>query len=479
MYKTHFGFREKPFSILPDASFLYLGEKHALAIDLLEYGVANDVAITVITGGIGCGKTTLIQFLLKHMDRDINVGLIANTHASFGELSRWVLSSFSLDHRNRDKIERHRILTEFLVNEHQKNRRTVLIVDEAQNLGVDTIEELRMLSNLNAGKRQIIQLILVGQPQLREILDRPELVQFAQRVGAHYHLEALNCDETGEYIRHRVSVAGGDPELFEPDSFAVLYQHTQGIPRTINALCDSILLYAFAGGLNQIKAELVEEVVEDRARRGLFGLRNEEPNAKHDHSISAEQGHGLDVCGVAQVSSELHQPHDQVAVKHRNGGDTSSGLLQDQPAVVQQHPATSSKTVRPLGWKEKRTHARASVNAITWVRNLSMSATSGPRFLQNTFTLADLSLRGARLMGSDPLGSVRDKLELVLPTDSGKNAYVRGRIVRVEHQEHTHTTAVHFTHASVPDQLSLSKVVSILLGHPSNGTQVQSGPTTS
>ena len=196
MYEAFYGFREKPFSIIPDPSFLYFSTKHQMAFDLLEYGLMNQAGFNVITGEIGTGKTTLIRHLLGQMGPDTTVGLISNTHRSFGELLQWILFAYGLEYRGKEKVEMFHTFLDFMMEEYAQNKRTVLIVDEAQNMAPETLEELRMLSNVNADKDQILQVILVGQAQLRDLLRRPDLEQFAQRIAVDYHLEALDQEET-------------------------------------------------------------------------------------------------------------------------------------------------------------------------------------------------------------------------------------------------------------------------------------------
>jgi type II secretory pathway predicted ATPase ExeA len=271
VYEAFYGFREKPFSILPDASFLYPSAKHRLALALLEYSLMNQAGFSVITGEIGTGKTTLIRYLLTQMDRDVTVGLISNTHRSFGELLQWILFAFKLEHRGKQQVEMFEDFVDFLLREYAANRRTVLIVDEAQNMSPDTLEELRMLSNVNADKDQVLQLILVGQAELRDTLRRPDLHQFAQRIVVDYHLMPLDRDETRAYIRHRVAVAGGsDPLLFDDAACDAVYEHGGGVPRLINLLCDTALVYGFAAQLTRIDASLVHEVARDKQKGGIF-----------------------------------------------------------------------------------------------------------------------------------------------------------------------------------------------------------------
>ena len=268
MYETFYSFREKPFSLLPDPAFLFLARQHSTALAVLEYGLVNQAGFTVVTGEIGCGKTTLIRHVLNTLGQDITVGLLSNTQR--GELLQWVLMAFGLDYRGKEKVALYETFLEFIIDEYAKNRRTVLIIDEAQNLGIDALEELRMLSNVNADKDQVLQLILVGQPELRATLSRPALIQFAQRVAVDYFLVPLESEQIGSYIRHRLEIAGGDPALFKPEACQLVYHHSEGIPRLINLLCDTALVYGYAAGKQKIDVELVREVVQDKAGSLLF-----------------------------------------------------------------------------------------------------------------------------------------------------------------------------------------------------------------
>ncbi|MFP5504801.1 MAG: ExeA family protein [Gammaproteobacteria bacterium] len=270
MYEAHFGLREKPFSLLPDPSFLYLSDKHRMALALLQYGLSNQAGFTAITGGIGTGKTTLIRHLLNNMEQDVTVGLISNTHRSFGELLQWILLAFNLEHAGKSKVELDQTFVDFMIREYAAKRRTVLIVDEAQNMAADTLEELRMLSNVNADKDQVLQVILVGQQQLRDTLRRPDLVQFAQRIAVDYHLTPLTADDTMAYIRHRVTIAGGDAELFTDAACAAVHRHSSGVPRLVNLLCDIALVYGYAEQRKRIDADLIDDVAREKQAGGIF-----------------------------------------------------------------------------------------------------------------------------------------------------------------------------------------------------------------
>ncbi len=275
MYQAFYGFRQKPFTLLPDPSFLFLNKKHRLALSMLQYGLLSEAGFTVITGEIGSGKTTLVRYVLEEIDDNLTVGSVTNTYRSFDELLQWVLLAFNLEYRGKSKVELFQALLDFMVQEYEKNRRTVLIIDEAQNLEPEALEELRMLSNINTDNNQVLQLVLVGQPGLRETLQRPDLHQFAQRIGVEYHLERLDLEETWQYIRHRLTVAGGNSDLFDTKGCAAIYYYTQGTPRLINVLCDTALVCGFAEQITRISAELIGEVIRDKAMGGIFPLIKE------------------------------------------------------------------------------------------------------------------------------------------------------------------------------------------------------------
>ena len=270
MYESFYKLTEKPFTLLPDPGFLFLSNKHRMALTLLEYGLMNQAGFTVISGDIGTGKTTLIRHLLDNMDREHTVGLISNTHRTFGELLQWILLSFNLEYANLGKVDMYRRFFDFIIDEYAHNRRVVLIVDEAQNMAAETLEELRMLSNVNADKDQALQVILVGQRELRDTLRRPDLVQFAQRISVDYHLEPLSEEETAGYIRHRLEVAGGNPQLFDAEACRAVYRYSNGVPRLINLLCDTALVYGYAEQRELIDTALVTDVAREKQQGGIF-----------------------------------------------------------------------------------------------------------------------------------------------------------------------------------------------------------------
>jgi len=269
MYEEFFKFKDRPFTLSPDPSFLFLGKSHSRAMDILEYGIASDAGITVISGEVGTGKTTLVRNLLEQLSDDVSVGLITNTQQSFGDLLKWVLLSFEIETGETDHIKLYQIFVEFITKEHRAGRRVILIIDEAQNLGMEALEDIRMLTNINVDKTLVLQLVLVGQPELVELLQKKELRQFAQRVSADYMLDPLTFKETEGYIKHRIIVAGGNKALFRPTAYATVYYHSGGIPRVINTICDMALVYAFADGARRISKEIILDAIRDRKVGGL------------------------------------------------------------------------------------------------------------------------------------------------------------------------------------------------------------------
>ena len=269
MYEAFYGLREKPFSILPDPELIYWGKNHKLAFGMLEFGIMNNAGFTVITGEIGAGKTTLLRYLLRRVDPAVNIGLISNTPQGREELLQWVLMSLNQPFEGTYSALFFRF-QQFLRAEYASGRHTILIIDEAQNLQSDALEALRMLSNINADKDQFLQIILVGQPQLKAMLSSPQLVQFAQRIAAEFHLRALSPDEVSKYIDYRLHAVGARGALFSQDACAIVADASRGIPRSINILCDTALVYGFAVEARWITKEIVSEVLEHKRTLGVF-----------------------------------------------------------------------------------------------------------------------------------------------------------------------------------------------------------------
>ncbi len=273
MYEAYYQLREKPFSILPDPDLIYWGRMHAMAFTMLEFGIMNNAGFTVITGEIGSGKTTLLRYLLRRITPSVTVGLISSSPQGRHELLQMILMSLEQSFEG-DYPALFKRLQDFLYGQYSNGRRTILIIDEAQNLEPDALEHLRMLSNINADKFQILQLILVGQPQLREMLMSPRLHQFAQRISSDFHLSPLDAIEVTRYIDFRLEAVGSKQPLFTEEACALIAKATGGVPRMINVLCDTALVYGFASDSKVVGQEIVRQVIADKLQHSMFPFKS-------------------------------------------------------------------------------------------------------------------------------------------------------------------------------------------------------------
>ena len=220
--------------------------------------------ITLMTGAIGCGKTTLLRELLSQLDNTLTVALISNAQGGRGALIQWVLNALgqSFDH-NAGYVHLFQAMQDFMIAEYAAGRRTLLIFDEAQNLSQESLEELRMLTNINTGKDEVVQLVLIGQPELREMIRQPNLEQLAQRIAVSFHLEPLDRDTTSAFIMHRLRAVGGTGDEFTEDAMAFVHEVTRGVPRLINQFCDMALLYAWTREKHQVNRAILGQVLAD------------------------------------------------------------------------------------------------------------------------------------------------------------------------------------------------------------------------
>ena len=288
MYLEHFNLKEQPFQLTPDSEFLYMSKAHSRAKAYMEYSVWNKDGFVVITGEVGCGKTTLIQKLLSELGSTVLVAKIFQTQLNEIEFLQAILVEFGLNPFNAKKVELMDMLNSFLIEAYSKMRQLIIIVDEAQNLNMKVLEEIRMLSGLETQKEKILNVILVGQPELNEKLESPGMEQLLQRVRLRFHLGALSESETQEYIEHRLGVAGSERSLFAKDAIPVVYKYSGGIPRLINTLCDTSLICAFADTRSQVDADLVRVAI-DELQWEPYADRKKRLSAQLEKSIQAEQ----------------------------------------------------------------------------------------------------------------------------------------------------------------------------------------------
>jgi general secretion pathway protein A len=271
MYLTFFGLNEKPFAITPDPRYLYLSERHAEALAHLLYGVNEAGGFVQLTGEVGTGKTTIVRSLLAQTPKNAEIALILNPKMTAPEFLLTICEELgigvpdsALDSR-KDLVD---ILSGYLLRAHAAGRRVVLVVDEAQNLSPEVLEQVRLLTNLETNTQKLLQIILIGQPELRELLARTELRQLAQRITGRYHLNPLSHDETIAYVRHRLRVAGATSDIFSPGALNAVFRLSQGVPRVINVICDRSLLGAYSLDRHRVTGALVRNAAAE-----VFGRR--------------------------------------------------------------------------------------------------------------------------------------------------------------------------------------------------------------
>ncbi|MEX6632103.1 AAA family ATPase [Hyphococcus lacteus] len=380
MYEQFFGLTEKPFSIQPDPSFLYWGRTHRLAYAMLEYGVLNHAGISVITGEVGCGKTTLLHRLLDQLSDTHTVALLSNVQEGRGDLLSWVLMAFGEPFTDSGHVALFSQLQSFFISEYAKGKRIVLIIDEAQNLSMDMLEELRLLSNINAGKDQLLQLILVGQPQLKDVLNRPELLQLTQRVGSDFHLTPLSRDEVHAYIETRLTIAGCKRRIFTERAIDVIAEQSRGVPRVINVIADTALVYAFSGEDLVVGVETIRNVIRDKKAYGVFGIASNEPLAG---PIENKDGEGPDAF-VGEHDPDLQELTEQARATRdeqpapsteipssverdaqkeahlsvKTLGDVKTNITQRPEAPAKPNPAPKSRTSPPVAHAKKAATAK-------------------------------------------------------------------------------------------------------------------------
>ncbi|MEM9742104.1 MAG: AAA family ATPase [Pseudomonadota bacterium] len=318
MYESFYGLSKSPFSLTPDADCFYMSAQHARALAALRYALLTNAGITVVTGEVGTGKTTLLRKVLERDVSELHVGLINNTHPNMGKLLPWILSAYNIDPSEKGETVLYHTFVRFLETNYETDRRTVLIIDEAQNLTVENLEEVRLLSNLNLDKGSILQVILVGQPELSEKLELDELRQFSQRIAVDASLSEFSLEQTNGYIDYRLGMAGGSPDLFNYEARAIVYYHSLGVPRIINNLCHLCLAFGYADSKPEIGIDIVKQVVESK-KIGMSHInrRYRSDDAAKIRTMVLEE-RGVDIASMERVSTAPLKPGAPVK-RDRNG----------------------------------------------------------------------------------------------------------------------------------------------------------------
>lgn len=271
MYTQFFGLREKPFSLTPNPAYLFLSSRHHDALAYLEYGLFERIGFLMLTGDIGTGKTTLARHMLNRMDDNTEAAVLFNVSLQSKDLVFPILERLESPPAPGTSREKAlELLYELLIRKYAAGKEVILMVDEAQNLSRPVLEEIRMLSNLQTDHDPLLQIMIIGQPELRETIRESGLVQFAQRIAASCHLTAMDREETWAYVRHRMATAGADTDIFSPNALEGVFEASTGIPRTINLICDAALVYAYADNLHRVTEETVSQVIREKGGIGLF-----------------------------------------------------------------------------------------------------------------------------------------------------------------------------------------------------------------
>ncbi len=342
MYLTFFGLNEKPFSITPDPRYLYLSERHAEALAHLLYGINEAGGFVQLTGEVGTGKTTIVRSLLAQTPKNAEIALILNPRMTATEFLLTICEELGLGVPDaaqdslKDLVD---ILNHYLLRAHGAGRRVVLVVDEAQNLSPQVLEQVRLLTNLETNTQKLLQIILIGQPELRELLSRTELRQLAQRITGRYHLNPLSADETTAYVRHRLRVAGATNDIFAPQALSTVYRLSQGVPRVINVICDRALLGAYSLDRHRVTGAMVRTAAAE-----VFGRRFAPHWLPWAATVAAAVA--LTALSVALWSLQPWQSHRRAGAEAPAAADTAA--VPTAAAAIPQPPAAASPQLAAL-----------------------------------------------------------------------------------------------------------------------------------
>ena len=319
MYEQFFQLTMKPFELVPNPKMLFLSRTHKKALNYLEYGFRERAGFILLTGEVGSGKTTIIRNLIRTKDDQNPRAMIFNTMVTAEQLLAMINEEFGLDVAGRDKVGLLGQLNDFLVKEYALKHMPLVIIDEAQNLSAQALEEVRLLSNLETDNSKLLQIVLVGQPELKELIAQPDLRQLRQRIGISCHLGALSREETEEYILHRLEQAGNrEAAIFPAGSFDLIHRHSSGIPRLINIFCDFILMTAFMEETRELTESLVEEVILDLNFVPCGGVKGAKPGAGNQEELTGLQML-RDTCVALQSQLQTHKSVIKKVIKVQQG----------------------------------------------------------------------------------------------------------------------------------------------------------------
>lgn len=302
MYEKFYKLAATPFAMTPDADCYFMSPQHARALAVLRYSILTNSGITVVTGEVGTGKTTLVRKVLSGDVAEHTLGIVNNTHPNMGSILPWILASLGVNPTEQGETVQYHTFIKYLEDRYKEGKRTIVIVDEAQNLTVAALEELRLLSNLNLGIGSILQVVLVGQPELREKLALDELRQLAQRVAVDYQITEFNFEQTNEYIDFRLGNVGGDPSIFDPVARGIVYYHSLGIPRIINNICHLALAFGYGESARTISFNIIKQVIQSKE----VGMSAQNRRFRSDDAVKAHhlilEKYGVDIATMERMA---------------------------------------------------------------------------------------------------------------------------------------------------------------------------------
>lgn len=374
MYERFYDLRERPFSLTPNPDYLYLSPTHREALSVLRFGIETHAGFVVFTGQIGCGKTTVLQTMLRSLDGQTSVSRLVNTTLDARELVEAVMLDFGLEPGpGQSKPFLMRELAHYLIDQRRAGRVALLVIDEAQNLSLPALEEVRMLSNFETEKSKLIQVILVGQSSLREVLGRPELEQLRQRITVSCHLQALDPPETRAYINHRLGRAAiGAPLAFSRDVTDLIHQHSEGVPRKINVIADAVLLFGYGEERREIDVDLTRETLTELELSGVIAAPSMAGSDRTAATAASDR---------ANVERLLHLQarEERVAKRETALAEQQQVLMKEYQLLRQQRTSANQLASHP----ERAGGRPPDAHASTWLRRAAESSAPSSSMASN------------------------------------------------------------------------------------------------